>query len=142
MVVLDLDGFSRVNSQLGHAEGDGALRDVVAALQSAAGRSANVYRLSGDEFAVVGTSVTAGQSMGFASGLLAAVRGVEPAPGLTLSASIGVVACDTCDETKEELLRRADAAQVWAKYHGKGRAVAYDDADRARAGSRGATAAR
>ncbi len=52
---------------------------------------------------------------------------VEPTPGLTLSASIGVVACDTCAEIKEELLRRADAAQVWAKYHGKGRAVAYDE---------------
>jgi diguanylate cyclase (GGDEF)-like protein len=127
LAVLDLDGFSRVNSQLGHAEGDSALRDVVVALQSAAGRSANVFRLSGDEFAVVGTGVTTSGSMPFASGLLAAVREVEPTPGLTLSASIGVVACGTCDETKEELLRRADAAQVWAKYHGKGRAVAYDE---------------
>lgn len=127
LVVLDLDGFSRVNGLLGHAGGDEALRDVVSALESAGGRSADVFRLSGDEFAVIGTGVTASEAVGFGSALLDAVSKVEPAPGLAMSASAGVLACEDCRESKEELLRRADAAQVWAKYHGKGRAVAYDE---------------
>ena len=59
LVALDLDGFSRVNGLLGHAEGDDALREVVAALKSAGGRPARVFRLTGDEFAVIGVGVSA-----------------------------------------------------------------------------------
>ncbi len=127
LVVLDLDGFGRVNTLLGHAEGDEALRAVVSALQNAAGRAGSVYRLSGDEFAVIGTGVRTGDALAFASALVDAVGAVEPTPGLSLSASMGVVSCENCRDSKEDLLRRADAAQVWAKYHGKGRAVAYDE---------------
>jgi len=127
VAVLDLDGFARVNSMLGHAEGDSALRTVVAALELAGGRASQVFRLSGDEFAVIGMSVLPSRANEFATDLLAAIAGVEPATGLRLSASIGIVACETCTESRDELLRRADAAQVWAKYHGKGRVVAYDE---------------
>ena len=127
IAVLDLDGFARVNSLLGHADGDRALRTVVAALELAGGRSSAVFRLSGDEFAVIGTGVAPIAMVEFATDLLAAIAGVEPAPGLRLSASIGVVGCEMCTDTRDELLRRADAAQVWAKYHGKGRVVAYDE---------------
>lgn len=127
LVVLDLDWFARVNGLVGHARGDDALRDVVSRLKSAGGRMASVYRLSGDEFAVVGVGVTTPRATRFATGLLEAVSGIEPGPGLTLSASVGVVVCEAGCESKEELLRRADAAQVWAKYHGKGRVVAYDE---------------
>jgi diguanylate cyclase (GGDEF)-like protein len=127
LVAIDLDGFARINNLLGHAAGDEALRAVVNALEAATGRSAKVFRLSGDEFGVIGAGVGLAQAKTFAAGLLAAISTVEPSPGLRLSASIGVVACDACRETKDELLRRADAAQVWAKYHGKGRVVAYDE---------------
>lgn len=127
LTVLDLDGFSRVNGLLGHAGGDAALRAVVSALQQSGGRSARVFRLSGDEFAVIGVGVTASQATQFAAGLLGAISAVEPSPGLTLSASVGAVASDAGCESKEELIRRADAAQVWAKYHGKGRVFAYDE---------------
>jgi HD-GYP domain-containing protein (c-di-GMP phosphodiesterase class II) len=116
-----------VNGLLGHAEGDEALRAVVTALQAAGGRFASVYRLSGDEFAVIGVGVGAPESMRFAADLVEAVRGVEPSPGFALSASMGVVASEAGSESKEELLRRADAAQVWAKYHGKGRVVVHDE---------------
>ena len=127
LVVLDLDGFARVNALLGHAGGDDALREVVTALQSAAGRSADVFRLSADEFAVIAVGITSAQAMSFSAELLDAIARREFSPGLSLTASLGVVACDPCNESKEELLGRADAAQVWAKYHGKGRAVAYDE---------------
>ena len=127
IAVLDLDGFARVNSLLGHAEGDHALRNVAAALELAGGRSSTVFRLSGDEFAVIGVGVPTVNAVAFATDLLAAIAGVESAPGLRLSASIGVVGCEACTVSRDELLRRVDAAQVWAKYHGKGRIVAYDE---------------
>jgi len=126
IAMLDLDGFDRVNVLLGHAQGDETLRTVASALALAGGRSSRAFRLSSDEFAVVGAGVSPAQATAFATSLLAAVVGIEPIPGMRLSASIGVVATESGTESREELVRRADAAQVWAKYHGKGRVVAYD----------------
>ncbi len=126
LVVIDLDGFSRVNAMLGHTEGDLALRTIVDALELVGGRAASVFRLTGDEFAVIGTGIGKAESHAFATQLLCAIEVVRPAPGMRMSASIGVVPVETFDTPKEELFRRADAAQEWAKYHGKGHVVAYD----------------
>ncbi|NTU70883.1 MAG: diguanylate cyclase [Coriobacteriia bacterium] len=126
LIVLDMDGFSRVNALLGHAAGDEALRAVVSAMRGASEYAKRVYRLSGDEFAVLSTETAPEQASRLAADVLEAITQIEVSPGMTLSASVGVVACDPCVQSKDELLRRADAAQVWAKYHGKGRVVSYD----------------
>ena len=127
LAVLGLDGFARVNHLFGHAVGDESLRTVASVLESAAGESAQVFRLSGAGFAVLGSGVSEAEAERFGLGLLGAVKTVEPGPGVRLSASIGVAATDSCLESKEELLRRAVAAKVWAEYHGKGRVVSYDE---------------
>ena len=51
-VVLDLDGFKRINDLHGHDAGDVILRTVVARLQKCVGRSGIIGRLGGDEFAI------------------------------------------------------------------------------------------
>ncbi len=40
---------------------------------------------------------------------------------------MGVSSCDDEACTSGSLVREADAAQVWAKYHGKGRVVVHDE---------------
>jgi len=127
LAVLDLDGFARVNSALGHASGDGVLAEVVTSLAQDAGRRAKVYRLSADEFAVIRPNVARNEVFAFGVELLGAVGAIEPMPGVRLSASIGVVSSEAGECSREELLRRARAAQEWAKYHGKARVVAYDE---------------
>ena len=125
LALMDLDGFSRINRVLGHAAGDVVLRAVATALATEGGPADSVFRISGDEFAVVAPGVSEGGALQFGKRLLSAVHGVAVAQVPGLSASIGVVACsESCD--RDELLKRADAAQTWAKYHGKNRAVLYD----------------
>lgn len=126
VALLDLDSFSGINQVLGHAGGDAILRAVADALCLDRRSKESVYRLSGDEFAVIAPGVGRETAVEFGRRLLAAVRDVD-VPGLPgLSASVGVltVSDDSCQ--REELLVRADAAQAWAKYHGKNRVVAYD----------------
>lgn len=126
LAVLDLDVFAGVNAAIGHAGGDRVLEGVVRALRLAAGRKGVVFRLSGDEFAVMSPSVTESSQLRFGKELLDAVSAARSVQGVPLSASVGVAMGDGAS-TPEQLLQRASAAQSWAKYHGKGRVVVYDE---------------
>lgn len=52
-VMLDLDGFKRINDQYGHSEGDKALKTVTDILKSARLDNEWVFRFAGDEFIVL-----------------------------------------------------------------------------------------
>jgi GGDEF domain-containing protein len=72
VVLLDLDGFKRVDDTLRHQAGDELLRGIAQRLANAVGPSATVARLGGDEFAVLlagagpGGPLPAGGTVGFA----------------------------------------------------------------------------
>ena len=53
VAMLDLDGFKLVNDSSGHSEGDEVLRRVASALSSSVRGSDVVFRMGGDEFAVL-----------------------------------------------------------------------------------------
>lgn len=132
---IDLDGFKRINDQLGHATGDHALKSVAANLSAAMRDTDTVSRLGGDEFVVLGYGLgSMVDAMKQADKILACVR--TPIPGipepLSLSASIGV-----CQFPSEYLhkgtnmadivadtIRRADDAMFQAKRTGKDRIAA------------------
>jgi diguanylate cyclase (GGDEF)-like protein len=52
-VVLDLNGFKKINDRFGHLEGDRVLRGFAAGLKSTCREYDTVARMGGDEFAVV-----------------------------------------------------------------------------------------
>ena len=127
LAILNLDDFTRVNEALGRSVGDGALVRVGTALKKAGGRRGEVFRLSGDEFALIVGGVGVHDRLPIGTALLGAISGIELDRGLRLSASVGVSSCEDEECTSGSILHEADAAQVWAKYHGKGRVVVHDE---------------
>ncbi len=121
ILLVDLDYLKRLNDARGHAAGDRALCQVSDALRAAVGDAGRVYRIGGDEFAVI-------------------VPGVDPALGIavyqaaadtlapTLSLSAGL-AIDTQSVSGEELMRRADDALYRAKEGGRGQVRVADPLD-------------
>jgi len=54
LVMIDLDGLKRINDEQGHAHGDRLLRDFARQLETLTGEGMQVFRIGGDEFAVLG----------------------------------------------------------------------------------------
>ncbi|MET0422307.1 MAG: diguanylate cyclase [Actinoplanes sp.] len=123
VLLIDLNGFKRINDTLGHQAGDDLLVAVAGAMRRSVRRDDLVGRLGGDEFAVVvhpfgdekaATSV--------AQRIIEAVAGpfVVGARPMSASASIGVAVSGPDAHTADELLHRADLAMYDRKRNGGG----------------------
>jgi diguanylate cyclase (GGDEF)-like protein len=136
LMLLGVDGIAAVNESFGHAAGDELLRLIAQRLVLAAGPSATVARMWGDEFAVLRTDVDdADDAIAVASRLRDAL--VEPfdVDGLDLCASAGVgLALLGPDSTEPDALRTAGAALERAKALGRGEIVLHDPTGRADVG--------
>jgi diguanylate cyclase (GGDEF)-like protein/PAS domain S-box-containing protein len=140
LLVLDLDGFKRINDSLGHGVGDRLLTQVGRRLTAAVrgldgGRDPDIVaRLGGDEFAVVLSNVDQAQAETVADrlitdlGLPFRIDGRE----LVVSASLGL-AMASWSAGGRESMRDADLAMYHAKRAGGGRCAVFDPAMRAAA---------
>ncbi|MBC7992313.1 MAG: GGDEF domain-containing protein [Rhizobacter sp.] len=127
LVYFDLDRFKVLNDKYGHAAGDQALRHVVTAMDSACREGDTLARLGGEEFCVLLPHT------GLEGARLMAERmrsKLEAAPFawdkdvLTVTASFGVAAAASTDDTVAEILRRADEAMYEAKRSGRNCVIA------------------
>ena len=126
LIVFDMDGFSSINAALGHAGGDRVLAQVASVVsQTVAGRG-EVFRLTADEFAVL-CPMSEPHALVLAAEILAVIRGLDRIGDAQLSASVGVAGCEGEQCSREDLVHRANSAQAWAKYHGKGRVVRFEE---------------
>ena len=109
LLFVDLDGLKQVNDRLGHREGDRAIADAAAVLQSASRSSDIVGRLGGDEFVLLlGDD---GQAEGARRRLVAALdeHNARSGAAFELRLSIGAEVWfpdEAC--SLDELVRRAD----------------------------------
>ncbi len=106
LLVLDLDGFKRVNDTLGHVAGDELLRRVATAVQGCVRRADLVARTGGDEFAVLLAGATPGEAGEVAEKIRGAVAAVWPL-GARGGVSIGLSAAG---RGAGDALGRADRA--------------------------------
>jgi diguanylate cyclase (GGDEF)-like protein len=112
IIAVDVDDFKRINDEYGHQAGDHALLSLVEALRSALRGEDQLYRIGGDEFAVIVEVNGPGEVVAIARRLLDAARQI----GQTVSVG---AALHMVGETGRETLRRADKALYQAKRAGR-----------------------
>jgi diguanylate cyclase (GGDEF)-like protein len=127
VLLIDLDGFKKVNDLQGHQIGDTVLCEVARRLEETIRKQDTVARLGGDEFAIIaeGDADEAEHIEGvrrLAVRLISAIsqpfvcNGVETHIG----ASIGIAPCRADTGDVGMLLRAADIAMYRAKQNGRG----------------------
>jgi diguanylate cyclase (GGDEF)-like protein len=130
LLLLDLNGFKRINDVFGHGAGDQALIVVGQRLQGAVREGDLVARLGGDEFAIVATQLPGGEganslALRIIDDLFEPIRtgGVEH----RLGAGVGICLFPFDGATPDEALRRADVAMYQAKRAGHSVPRFFDD---------------
>jgi diguanylate cyclase len=122
LMMIDLDGFKRVNDLRGHDAGDVLLMDIAHALTAETRTVDLVARYGGDEFVVVLPDLSPEGALPVAERIVAAIArvGRERWADSPVTASIGLTVA-TADDDVATLLRRADAEAYAAKRTGGNR---------------------
>jgi diguanylate cyclase (GGDEF)-like protein len=122
LAVLDLDHFKRVNDDHGHDVGDQVLIRVAGLLLGVVRRTDVVVRTGGEEFVVLMPATDRDAAAHCCARALQAIRDadwVAVAPGLTVTASVGVA----CSDEAGDLAALADRRLYDAKRAGRDRVV-------------------
>lgn len=127
VLFIDIDGFKRINDDLGHHAGDHVLATVSRGLERAVRTSDTVARMGGDEFLVLLEDLPdAGEASRVAEALIDSVKapiavqnGTNTTRLLRVTASIGVAVNDGYSPLELQI-RKADDAMYAAKAAGPG----------------------
>lgn len=133
---LDIDYFKNYNDRYGHGQGDECLREVAQCLRrSMRSRNTSVYRVGGEEFAILAQDVHTLQDLqNFAQRIVESVAalGLEhdarpDALGyVTISLGACLVPCSAANLSEHTVLECADARLYEAKRSGRNCAVTGD----------------
>lgn len=126
LLVIDLDGFKRINDLNGHHAGDAVLQVVADRLREQV-PDPNIFRMGGDEFLVIVD--TPSMAAPVARTLLQSLNRPVTYNGtsLDLGASIGLATRHDRSTKAADCLRDADAAMYAAKAAGRGTLRAFDN---------------
>ena len=119
VVIADLDHFKAINDRYGHVRGDVVLQEVAYRIRKHLRAFDSVYRLGGEEFAVLLAGSGIDEAANVAERIWDAVQSA-PIDGLpvTMSCGIAITAPEEPFEF-ESLMARADAALYAAKHSGR-----------------------
>lgn len=127
LFILDLDNLKVVNDGFGHHAGDQLIQAAAARTQCSAAPD-RVFRIGGDEFAIVVQSPEALRDLeGFAAGILDALAQPLNCNGHAVApkATIGAAVVAPGDRSAEAVRQNADFALYHAKETGRGGFVRY-----------------
>ena len=129
VLYVDLDRLKRVNDTLGHPIGDQLLKGVADRLRGCIRDIDTVARLSGDEFAIIQSSIDQpSDAAALATRIRAAIREPIDLDGhqVVVDTSIGISIAPNDGTELDELLKTADIALYEAKNTGRGTYCFYE----------------
>lgn len=121
LFVFDLDNFKKINDSLSHEVGDLLLCQVAERVSRLLTRQNTLYRIGGDEFALVIEQVTDLNALAALADSLVSLLHTPfliEEHELVVNGSLGIVLYPSDGETSMELLQNADTAMYHAKYRG------------------------
>ena len=128
LIVADIDRFKRINDRYGHAVGDDVIKNVASHLQEELGDLGVVARLGGEEFALVGSNVSAAALQ---LRLLKFRQRLADAPvrfdGIPISTTLSIGFVSRRDFSFDALYAAADKALYVAKTGGRDCVVDFDE---------------
>jgi diguanylate cyclase (GGDEF)-like protein len=120
LVAVDVDHFKRINDSFGHAVGDAVLKEFAQRVLREIKRRDGLYRLGGEEFALLLPHTGMAEAAAFAEVLRRSLERNPFSGAGHLSASFGVAELLPGD-TVQSLMQRADEALYAAKAKGRNR---------------------
>ncbi|HUF20429.1 MAG TPA: GGDEF domain-containing protein, partial [Burkholderiales bacterium] len=121
MLMMDLDGFKKINDTLGHDVGDLLLVAVADVIRGTVRAADTVARFGGDEFVVLLNDLRDAEEATRAAEQIISALGKPLNVGqhsLVITPSIGIALCPQDGSTLEALLKCADIAMYRAKEAG------------------------
>jgi diguanylate cyclase (GGDEF)-like protein len=125
LLMIDLDGFKRLNDTRGHQAGDELLRAVAAALRERLRATDLIARIGGDEFAVLLPHVDLRRAASVAGEVATAIGDCSAPVGAgsaRVTASVGTAFIDRNAVSADAVLEQADQA-MYANKHARQRRV-------------------
>ncbi|MFL6038106.1 MAG: diguanylate cyclase [Gaiellaceae bacterium] len=127
VLMLDIDDFKRVNDIYGHGAGDEILRGLARTLEDSIRSSDVVYRLGGEEFAIVVVSRSPQDAEQLARRVVDRVESTDFDPAGRITISVGLARGPEHAMNPRELIACAEAAMMSAKARGKNQIVLYEE---------------
>jgi len=113
LTLIDVNDFKSINDLHGHSQGDAVLITLARLLSTFAGPETHIFRIGGDEFAVIAGGDDEEVAIRTAQSLLRHAGGIRTGPETFLSLSVGV-ASPACS-AGYDIVRAADLAMYQAK---------------------------
>jgi diguanylate cyclase (GGDEF)-like protein len=127
-ITFDIDHFKAINDRYGHSVGDTAIRHVTALSARVLRGYDALFRVGGEEFAVLVGGGSLADVQGIAQRLrelVASTPLLEQGQMVPMTVSVGVAAARENDLRWEDVLRHADEAMYHAKQQGRNRVAVY-----------------
>jgi len=121
IVFIDLDRFKHINDSLGHVFGDRVLVEVAERIKSCMRQSDTAARMGGDEFVLLLHDTDARGAEAIVQRVLRRLCApiILDDLSLTVTSSIGIALYPLDGQTKDELIKNADAAMYQVKERGR-----------------------
>ena len=118
MLLIDIDHFKDINDKFGHSVGDDVLRALGKLMTKRMRKSDLVYRIGGEEFAIILTNSSVQSAINVAKDMGCLVEEADIVDDRKITISIGIA--DYCEnESKDSWFKRCDDALYLAKDSGR-----------------------